>query len=284
MVLVKQTTINVSVAKNSDLPQVTPFPTPPTIKLPKRVNGAEPPQVSATAVYIFDTRSGFVLFEKNADLLVSPASTTKIMTALVVDSAHNAQDIIIVPPFKVEGQKMNLVRNEKISVESLLYGLLVTSANDAAEVLALTFPGGREAFIEAMNMKARRLGLSATVFKNPSGLDAPGHVTTAREMSLLGKFLLDSPRLREIVSTQKASVSSTDLMFTHAFQNTNALLSKIPGVMGIKTGWTEEARENLVTYVSRGNGNVIISLFGSDDRFGETEKLINWVYESYNFN
>lgn len=267
----------VSVRSAEQTPSPTSDPLPYSKKIPI-------PNVSATGVYVVDVNSGKVLYEKNASLLVAPASTTKIMTALAAIDGFKLDQVLTVPlaATKVEGQKMHLVAGEKISVESLLYGLLVFSGNDAAETFADDFPGGRNAFMEAMNNKARRLGLVDSTFRNPTGLDESGHLTTAYEMTLLGKYLMDDPRLLAIVGTEKASVFSVELKYKHYLTSTNELLESTQGVLGIKTGWTEEARENLVTYINRGRP-VIISMFGSDDRFGDTKKVIDWIYSNFSW-
>lgn len=252
-----------------DLPRYTPRPT---------ISPVAQPDLTATSVYILDVAKNEPLYAKNADLLIPPASTTKMLTALVAFHKFPLSGVITIPALTVEGQKMRLFRGEQLSTESLLYGLLVFSANDAAETFALAYPGGRDAFIEAMNIEARNLGLQASVFKNPTGLDDASHVSTAREMAMLGGAVMREGKLRQIVGTTRATVTSVNGKSIHYLANTNELLSSVPGVLGIKTGWTEESRENLVTYIERDNHAVIISLFGSDDRFGETKKLIDWVY------
>ncbi len=252
--------------------------------IPKRaVLTEEPPYTTAKALYVYDIHSHAPLFYKNADQLIPPASTTKMMTALVASEVYEPDMIVTVPYFTIQGQKMDLFSGEKMTIESLLYGTLVESANDAAEVLARVYPLGREAFIETMNMKARKIGMTKTNFKNPTGLDEAGHLSTAREMSLLGLEVMNKPVLRQMVGTTKATLMSADGKRAHYLSSTNALLATIPGVMGIKTGWTEAAHENLVTYVVREDHPIVISLFGSDDRFGETKMLIDWIYTKTNW-
>lgn len=253
------------------------------LNTPRPVVLTSAPSVSARGIYILDISTQTPLYQRNPDQLVAPASTTKMMTALVASEVYNFDSIVTVPDFKVEGQKMGVFPGEQLSIESLLYGTLVDSANDAAEVLARVYPGGREAFISYMNMKAKALGMNKTVFMNPTGLDDPSHMSTAWEMTLLGEEIMQNPALRQIVGTTSASVSSVNGKSIHYFKATNMLLSTVPGVLGIKTGWTEAAHENLVTYVSRDNHPLIISLYGSDDRFGETKQLIDWIFSSTNW-
>ncbi len=239
---------------------------------------AEAPNITAHGIYVFDIASNVVLYQKNSDERVAPASTTKMMTALVASEVYDPDLVVTVPAFKIEGQKMGVFAGENLSIESLLYGTLVDSANDAAEVLARVYPGGRDAFILYMNTKAKALHMDNTTFRNPTGLDDFEHLSTAHDMTLLGEEIMGNPHLRQIVGTTSASVSSVSGKTVHYFKATNELLSTVPGVQGIKTGWTEVAHENLVTYITRDNHPVIIALYGSDDRFGETKKLIDWIY------
>lgn len=251
--------------------------------LPVLAESATFPVLSAQGVIATDRDSGVFLYEKNPDQELLPASTTKIMTALVALDYYPKDLVLEIPEIRVEGQKMGLVRGEKITVENLLYGLLVYSANDAAEALAAGYPGGREFFIEAMNRKAKELHLTKTEFVNPSGLDASGHHSTARDMTLLAEVAMRDPFFSEIVSTKEIIIRSEDGKIVHRLKNINELLGEVEGVRGVKTGWTENARENLVTYVERGDKRILIGLLGSQDRFGETKELIDWIFENYDW-
>ena len=239
------------------------------------------PIISAQAALAVDTDSGVTLYEKDPDKLLLPASTTKIVTALVAMAAYPDDAVLEVNNIKVEGQKMGLVSGEKMKVQDLLYGLLVYSANDAAEVLANNYPGGREAFVEAMNAKAKELHLENTSFKNPTGLDGNGHVTTARDLIRVATLAMKNPEFARIVGTKQTVVRSENGKIVHKLTNINELLGVVEGVLGVKTGWTENARENLVTYIERDNKKIMIALLGSQDRFGETKELIDWIYSNY---
>jgi len=239
------------------------------------------PVISAQAVLAVDVASGVTLYEKDAEKKLLPASTTKIVTALVALDYYPLDLILTVGKVKVDGQKMNLIKGEQMKVEDLLYGLLVYSANDAAEVLADGYPGGRPAFIEAMNNKAKELNLLKTSFSNPSGLDGYGHQTTAKDLVLVSEIAMQNPVFSKIVGTKQKTVASLDGKTIHKLTNINELIGKVEGVMGVKTGWTENARENLVTYIVRNNRKVMIAVLGSQDRFGETTELINWIFANY---
>jgi len=249
--------------------------------LPVLAKDASFPILSAQAVLAIDADSGVTLFEKNADNPVLPASTTKIVTALVALDNYSLEEVLTVGKVNIDGQKMKLIKGEKITVHNLLYGLLVYSANDAAEVLAENFPGGRETFIETMNEEAKEFHLKNTKFYNPTGLDGNGHITTAKDLITISKIAMQNPVFAEIVSTKEKIVKSEDGKVTHHLTNINELLGKVPGVMGIKTGWTEDARENLITYLERNDHKIYIAVLGSQDRFGETKELIDWIFSHY---
>ena len=239
------------------------------------------PVLSAQAALAVDLDAGSTLYEKNPEKTLLPASTTKIVTALVAMDYYPLDTVIKVGRVSVEGQKMGLVQGEEITIKDLLYGLLIYSANDAAEVLAANYPGGRDFFITAMNLKASQLHLENTSFSNPSGLDGNGHHSTAKDLSRVAEVAMKKPLFREMVAIEEKNVSSIDGKIKHRLVNINELLGKVEGVLGVKTGWTENARENLVTYVERDEKRIMIVLLSSQDRFGETEELINWIFENY---
>ncbi|KKR84236.1 MAG: hypothetical protein UU32_C0048G0006 [Candidatus Woesebacteria bacterium GW2011_GWB1_41_10] len=251
--------------------------------IPVLSNNADFPIISAQAALAVDMASGISLYEKNPDSPLLPASTTKIVTALIVFDTYPLDSILKVGNVKIDGQKMGLKFGEEMKVEDLLYGLLVFSANDAAEVLAQGYPGGREEFVKAMNEKARQLSLENTKFYNPSGVDGNGHVTTARDLIRVSEVAMRIPEFAKIVGTKEITVASLDGKLKHRLTNINLLLGKVPGVLGVKTGWTENARENLVTYIERDGHKVMIALLGSQDRFGETKELIDWMFGNYSW-
>lgn len=233
------------------------------------------PRISAKHIFISDQDSKIVLLQKNADDQVFPASTTKMMTALVALDAYHLGDVVTVTTKYPIGTNLGFAPGEKLTVEQLLYGLLVQSANDAAEILAENYPGGRGAFVAAMNQKSVQIHLTHTHFANPSGIDEDGHYSTAADLARLADFALRQPEFTKIVSTENAVIS------THVLTNVNELLGKIPGVIGIKTGYTEGAGQSLVTLVNRDNHPVIIVVLGSEDRFGDSAALIEWVYSNF---
>ena len=249
--------------------------------IPKLTSVSQVPIVSAQAVFVMDVDSGVSLYEKNPDAPFLPASITKIVTALTAKDYFSMEDILTVINPAIDGQKMGLVAGEQLSVESLLNGLLVYSANDAAITFAQNYPGGTKGFVNAMNMKAGIIGLTDSNFTNSAGIDDLAQVTTARDMVIAGIYGMQQPWFAEIVTKQQVFVTSADGEIKHNIKNTNELLGKVDGVIGIKTGWTENARENLVTFVRRNDRTIAIALLGSQDRFSETKELIDWIFNSY---
>ena len=253
--------------------------------IPVLGNSSSFPVLSAQGVLAVDLNSGITLYEKNPDKALLPASTTKIVTALVALDAYQLDQILVIPKGvnTVDGQKMKLYQGEKIKFENLLYGLLVYSANDAAETLAQDYPGGYDAFISAMNTKAKDLSMVNSHFENPIGLDSDGQRSTAKDLIRASEVAMRNPEFAKIVGTKSIVVTDESGKSSYNLQNVNELLGVVPGVMGVKTGWTEDARENLVTYIERDNHKVMIALLGSEDRFGETKELIDWIFSSYSW-
>ena len=237
---------------------------------------SNPPSVSAKHILILDMATRYPLYSKSADARIYPASTTKMMTALVAEDYFQLDRIITVSQSYPEGQDIGLLPGEKLTVEQLLYALLVQSANDAAEILAENYPGGRQGFVSAMNSRAQSLHLKNTRFLNPTGLDEEGHYSTALDLARIAIELLRDPRLAKIVSTENAVVSTPES--PHVLTNVNELLGKVEGVLGVKTGFTDLAGESLITLVDRQDRQVLVSILGSEDRFGDTRRLIDWIY------
>jgi D-alanyl-D-alanine carboxypeptidase (penicillin-binding protein 5/6) len=265
------------------------FELPSSSLYPVNFTGEKPPLLTARSVVVMDKNSSVVIYSKNENLWVLPASTVKIMTALVALDYYQPEDILMVGEVNDFGQTMKLKVGEKITVKNLLYGLLVASANDAALVLAQNYPGGEKAFITAMNRKAAALNLGNTYFANPTGLDSDkeGNLmtdfsyTTALDLARLAAEAFKNPLFSQIVQTEKITVTDVSGKISHQLFNINQLLGKIEGLKGGKTGWTQEAGECLVTYTEKENHGIITVVLGSKDRFGETEKLIKWVFENY---
>ncbi|MDO8551240.1 MAG: D-alanyl-D-alanine carboxypeptidase family protein [bacterium] len=257
------------------------FVIPPPVLYPVNATGTMPPELTARGILIMDPLSAVRLLEKNINEELPTASTAKMMTALVAIDQFGPQDVLVVPKLVDQGQDIKLFEGEQMTAENILYGLLVASANDAAETFAANYPEGKESFINKMNEKAFKLGLKNTHFTNPAGLDEQGEYTSAFDLAILAKQALYNPYFARIVSTQAIDLTSVDGKSVHKISNINQLLGKVEGVNGVKTGWTDNAGECLVTSIDRDGRKIIIVVLGSKDRFGETEKLINWVYSNF---
>lgn len=251
--------------------------------IPLLKEGVGYPVLSAQSVLAVDVVSGVYLYEKDPQKTLLPASTTKIVTALVAIDTYEPDQILKVGKVSVDGQKMGLIWGEEMKFIDLLKGLLIYSSNDAAEVLANNHPGGRDLFIALMNKKSSDLGLTNTHFTNPSGLDNSAHYSTAKDLITISRIAMQNSIFSEIVGTREETVKSVNGKLTHKLVNINKLLGEVDGVLGVKTGWTENARENLVTYVDRNGKKVMIVVLGSSDRFGETKELIDWIYSNYSW-
>jgi len=239
-----------------------------------------PPPTTAQAVFIIDLNSQVVLLAKQPNLRLRPASLTKIMTALISMDYFNSNTLITVKNGNLSvGAKAELIANDILTAQDMLYALLIPSGNDAAVTFAENYPGGYTKFVEQMNMKAVELGLANTHFANVSGVESHNHFTSAYDISVIAQHALDRPLFKNIVSTKKITLKS-EKGYLYPLVSTNILLGK-PGILGVKTGWTNDAGECLVTYANRYTHPVLISLLGSNDRFGETEKLLDWIYSNF---
>lgn len=246
-------------------------------------SGSVEPFVTAYAVYVIDLKTATPLYEKNAHDQLFPASTTKVITALTAVDSIDANDVLEVNRVVEEGQSMDLVPGEKMTFENLLYGILVHSGNDAAYVIADNYPGGYDAFIKAMNRKARELGMKNSQFANPAGLDSSNQYSTAFDLTLAGRELLKSSWLSKIVSTKSITVSDVDYVYFHPLFNVNRLLGEIPGVAGLKTGKTDLAGENLITLYKKDDKEYLLVLLKSEDRFTDTQTLVNWINQNVDY-
>ncbi len=242
------------------------------------------PLLTAKSILIYDINSKSVLYERNSYTSLPIASTTKIMTALVASEHYKQNSILTVNHgATVEGAKVGLVKGETLSFRALLYGMLLNSGNDAAYTIAENYPGGVTNFVEAMNRKAVKLNLTNTHFDNPAGFDGSNHYSSAADLNIITIEALKDVQLSRIFETKETEVFSLDKKHHHSLRNLNKLLGSVVGVKGIKTGYTPNAKENLVTLVDREDRPIITIVLGSDDRFGDTTKLIEWIYKNYQF-
>lgn len=239
------------------------------------------PQLTATSAAILDLDSGVFMYGKNSNQRIKPASTLKMVTALTALDYYSLKQVLTAKTLDTEGAQMGLKIGEKVTVENLLYGLLLNSGSDAAFAFADNYNGGIVKFLYAMNKRLIDMNIKNTHFTNIIGYDEDNNYTTSRDLAQIGRFVLKNNLLKKIINTKETVVTNENSTRWYSLKNVNELLWKNLGVYGIKTGWTEEAGECLVSYIERGDKKLIIVVMGSKDRFGETEKLINWVFKNF---
>lgn len=236
--------------------------------------------LSASSVYAIDLSSMTVLYEKDSQKSLYPASTSKMMTALVaLDTFSLEEELTVGKEATVSGNKLSLKEGDLISVKDLLAALLIFSANDSAYVLANNDDLGADNFIKKMNEKALDLGLKQTHFVNPAGFDEDGQLSTARDLSIIARELLQHEQLKQLVATPYKQIIGQN--WSYDLYNSNQLLGQIQGVSGVKTGTTELAGEVLVTLIERDGHQILITLMNSQDRYQDTSKLIAWILNNY---
>ena len=237
--------------------------------------GAE--ALSARKAILMDATTGQVLYEKDADSPSLIASTTKIMTALVVCQQCNVLDRVRIPKEAVgiEGSSMYLKEGEVLTVQELLYGLMLRSGNDAAVALAIWCGGTVEGFTELMNDKARLLGLTGTHFENPHGLDSPGHRSTARDLAVLAAYAMQDPIFARTVSAKTVTAGGRSL------RNHNKLLWQVEGADGVKTGYTKAAGRILVSSATRQGRRLVAVTIDDGDDWADHKKLLEDGFRRY---
>lgn len=240
------------------------------------------PDISAKAIIIMDKDSKTVLYSKNPNLLFSMASTTKIMTALIALDYYKANDILTVKKEKVEGVNVGFTIGEKLFFKDILYAMLLPSGNDAALTIAQNYPGGEKAFVEKMNEKARSLHLTHTNFADSIGLEDSRDYTTPLDLARLACAVLENDTFAKIVATKNWEITDVTGVNRYSLKNLNKLLG-IQGVNGVKTGYTTEAGQVLVTSKKEGNHTLIIVIMDSQDRFFDTSQLLYKISGNVNY-
>ena len=238
---------------------------------------AAPPQVSAASALLLDCASGRVLYEKNADSPSLIASTTKMMTALLVLEQCNPASRVQIPAEAagVEGSSMYLKAGEVVTVQDLLYGLMLQSGNDAAVALAIYCAGDVGAFVAQMNEKARALGLHSTTFANPNGLDDDNNRSTARDLAALAAACLQNEDFVRLVSTKNAAAAGRSLT------NHNKLLWRYEGCIGVKTGYTKAAGRILVSAARRDGRTLVAVTLGAPDDWNDHTKMLDHGFGAF---
>ncbi|WP_173443682.1 D-alanyl-D-alanine carboxypeptidase family protein [Selenomonas ruminantium] len=256
-----------------------------TIQLPIAAGEGGEPEITAQAAIIVEASTGRVIWEKNADERLYPASMTKMMTGILALEQMNMRSQIVMTPEAAytESSPVGVLPGETIRTDELLNGMLMESDNGAAVALGEAMAGSVSAFAKIMNGKAEELGMQDTHFVNPNGLTAEGHYSTARDMAKLACYAMKNPDFRKIVGQEQRTIYWTSPgSKTFKAHNTNKLLGKYEGMTGIKTGWTNAAGGCLATGARRHGVELIVVLMKTptpDDRFKDAEKLLDYGFD-----
>jgi len=234
---------------------------------------------SASASILIDAETGDALYGHDSDLRLGIASTTKILTALVVlENCSSTESVEILPEYTgIEGSSIYLVPGETLTVKELLYGLMLESGNDAAVALACYVSGSIEDFASLMNERAEQLGCTNSHFVNPHGLDDEEHYSTAADLAKIAAAAMDNAELRDIVSTKSITVAG------RSFVNHNKLLWTCDGVIGLKTGYTMSCGRTLVTCAQRGDMTLICVTLGDHDDWADHAALYDWAFANFTY-
>ena len=242
------------------------------------------PSVSARSAILLCAEDGSVFFEKDPDLRLGPASTTKLMTALTVRFLLPDPEISLKIPCEavgIEGSSIYLVAGETLTVRELLCALLLSSANDAATALAIASAGSIDAFCSTMNALADEWGLRNTHFSNPHGLSADDHYTTARDLAMIARRVLDDPLLSSIVSTYKTTIPMDGTPDARLLVNHNKLLRTYDGAIGMKTGFTKATGRTLVSAAKRDGMTLIAVTLDAPDDWRDHTAMLDFGFASY---
>ncbi|NTV30475.1 D-alanyl-D-alanine carboxypeptidase [candidate division WWE3 bacterium] len=255
------------------------------IAYPISISTEEVPSIKGTNAIVVDIPSRSILYQKSANERRSPASTTKIITALAILSQTNIEEWVKVPSNlyeKISGSMMKLAPGDELSRKDLLWGMLINSGNDAAYTLAQTYPNGEQALLSSMNSIMQSLHLNDSNFTNPVGFDDPNHYTSAFDLAQVTLEALHNPLFQQIVATSHMNiVSPSHPSISYNLTNTNELLTDTPGVLGVKTGWTEEAQGVLVTLINRSGHPILVVVMNSPQREKDSLALLEWVYRTH---
>ena len=236
---------------------------------------------SAKASILINADTGEVIYSQNQNEKLPMASTTKIMTALLLCEEGNMEKGITVTPqmVKVEGTSMGLLGGDKVTYKALLYGMLLASGNDAANVTAYALGGTIDGFVNMMNQRAKELGLNNTHFETPSGLDGDEHYTTAEDLANLARVCMDNPLFKEAASTKAITLEYGNPPYRRTLTNHNKLLKIFEGAAGVKTGFTKKAGRCLVSCAEREGKRVIAVTLKDPNDWEDHINLLNYGLE-----
>lgn len=250
--------------------------------------GISEAEISAASAVLMDADTGEILFQKNAYTRRSMASTTKIMTALIAVESEKLNDIVMVKEkIYIEGTSLGLSKGDKMTLETLCYGMLLESGNDAAVLTGIYLSGSEENFSKLMNKKAAEIGMKNSNFVTASGLDDAEHYTTAYDMALLGSYAVKNEKFRDICSAKTYRAEYITPVQTRYFSNHNRLLNSCEGVIGVKTGFTKKSGRCLVSACEREGKLLVAVTLNAPDDWNDHRELYEYgysLYETVDFN
>ena len=240
-------------------------------------------KISATSGILIDAYSGRVLFEKNAYQRLSMASTTKIITAITAIENSDLSEVVTVSKkaAEVEGSSMWLAEGEKITIENLLYGLMLNSGNDAAIAIAEHISGSEEEFAKLMNQLAAKIGTQNTNFENPHGLDSKEHYTTSRDLAMITRYAMQNRKFAEIVASKTKTVPNEAAEWDRTLTNHNKLLFMYEGANGVKTGYTKKTGRCLVSSAERDGIKLIAVTINAPDDWNDHRNMLDYGFTAY---
>ena len=240
------------------------------------------PWVSAKAAILIDADTGKVLYSKNSDEVRAVASLTKVMTTILtleagdLDRQFGVDNKVI----HVEGTTMGLRENDIVTRRALCYGMMLPSGNDAANAAAVSVGGSVGEFVKLMNLKAKQIGMTNTVFANPHGLDQTGHLSTARDMAVLTAYALSNEDFREICSSKRIRIEFGNPPYKRWLSNNNKLLHRYDGCIGVKTGFTDNARRCLISaaFCEDSNKTLIAVTLNAPDDWNDHARMYDYGF------
>ncbi|VBB09204.1 peptidase s11 d-alanyl-d-alanine carboxypeptidase a [Lucifera butyrica] len=245
-----------------------------------------PPQVGAEAAILYAPATKQILFGKKPDAIMYPASTTKIMTLITAIEAGKPDGIVTVSSkaANTEGSSLGLNAGDQLTLQNVMFGMMMVSGNDAAVAIAQNVAGSVPAFVDMMNANAAKIGATRTHFSNPNGLPDPiNHYTTAHDLALIAAYALQNPLFAKIVSTPEYDVQFLNRPTMHV-TNINRLLKTYPGADGVKTGYTHDAGDCLVAAAKRNGVQLIAVMLNDDQRWDDAVKLLDYGFQTLHVN
>jgi D-alanyl-D-alanine carboxypeptidase len=235
--------------------------------------------ISAKAAFLMDADTGAILYQKNPDLRLPPASTTKVMTAIVALENNQLDSVVCATKdaSRVQPCKVEIRPGEEWRMDDLLRCTLLNSANDACVVIAEGSAGSIANFTRRMNLKAKKIGANNTRFSNPHGLDQTNHYSTARDLVLIFKYAMNNPTFREIVQTESMSIQGPNQRSIY-LRNHNKLLGRYAGMIGGKTGYTRRASKCFVGEAQQNGKNLLVCVLGSKNHFKDVVTLLDFGF------